>query len=37
MQLNNVDLPEPFGPINENISPSVTSKDTSSSATTPEK
>ena len=37
MQLNNVVLPEPFGPIRENISLFFTEKETSLSATKPEK
>jgi hypothetical protein len=36
MQLNNVDFPEPLGPIKEKTSPSFTSNDTPFRATTPE-
>ena len=35
MQLNSVDLPEPFGPIRPRISPSRTSKETPSTARMP--
>ena len=35
MQLNSVDLPQPFGPINPRISPSCTSKLTPSTAVMP--
>ena len=35
MQLNSVDLPQPFGPMTPRISPSSTAKDTPSTATIP--